>query len=92
MRTVSYITIAVVYTLAHAVAFIVAFGWTCLWFYGLKALWTQGGNEGIFFWTFTLVWSGGACAAIVVGSTGTIGVVLSFFSPAYRRWFLLSNF
>ena len=81
-----------VYTVAHALAFIVAFGWTSLWFYGLVALWTQGGNEGLFFWTFTLIWSCGACAAIVVGTTGTIGVVVSFFSPAYRRRFLLSGF
>jgi hypothetical protein len=78
------IGMAVLYVLAHGVAFIIAFGWTSLWFYGLKSLWSQR-MDSWFLLGFTLIWSGGASIAVVIGLGGTLAVVWSFFTLAYFR-------
>ena len=84
LSPVKGIVIAVLYVLAHGVAFIIAFGWTSLWFYGLKSLWSEQ-MEGWYMLGFTIIWSGGASIAVVIGLAGTFAVVWSFFTLSYFR-------
>jgi hypothetical protein len=84
LSSVISIGMAVLYVLAHGVAFIIAFGWTTLWFYGLRVLWSDR-MDSWFMVCFTLIWSGGASIAVVIGLVGTLAVVWSFFTLAYFR-------
>ncbi|KAF6753544.1 hypothetical protein DFP72DRAFT_901982 [Ephemerocybe angulata] len=70
------------YCIAHTLAFIIAFGWLTMWFYGLKNIWVKGSGDA--FTSFVAIfWSFGACIALLIGSCGTIAIVASFFSPLF---------
>ncbi|TFK31440.1 hypothetical protein BDQ12DRAFT_694141 [Crucibulum laeve] len=83
------------YTTGHALAFILAFGWTLLWVFGIIEVWksfsepSQGINM-LFTWGFGLLWSIGACIATVIGTFGSLAVLWSFFSPLTGRVWLTS--
>ncbi|TDL24731.1 hypothetical protein BD410DRAFT_59028 [Rickenella mellea] len=80
--------LAIGYIVGHAVAFILALGWTLLWLTGLRGIWSgtvTSSDDSIFytafFWSFRLLWSAGACAALGIGSAGCLAVLASLISP-----------
>ncbi|TDL13660.1 hypothetical protein BD410DRAFT_846728 [Rickenella mellea] len=80
--------LAIGYIVGHAVVFLFTMGWTLLWFTGLRGLWSgtvTSSDDSIFYkafiWSFTLIWSTWACAAMGMGSAGCLAVLASLIAP-----------
>jgi hypothetical protein len=69
------------YVVAHAMAFLLAGGWTGCWVFGMYEIWKSIGEIQWYLRGFAILWSIGACVAAVLGFGGMLFVLRSFLSP-----------
>lgn len=83
------------YVIGHVVAFLLCLAWASIWLYGVVKLWEANLTESygnifmtMFVWSFSLLWSGGACAAMGIGFYASFTVIKSFVGPIFEggRW------
>jgi len=93
-RTFSIFTnciLVIGYIIIHALGLFLCISWSVIWLYGIIELWKSNLSEPkfsfamLYTWSFSLLWSAGACFAVGIGCAGCFTMLLSLLRLVFQR-------